>query len=59
MKTKNFSNKLKLSKETIANLNKSEMKAVYGGEITGGHITCRIDINSGCPCIYSSPTKPC
>jgi natural product precursor len=43
MKAKNFSKKLRLSKETIVDLNKSEMKAVQGGfpkSIAITHCTC-------------------
>ncbi len=31
MKTKNFSKKLELKKDTISKLNTDELKAVYGG----------------------------
>jgi natural product precursor len=41
MKTRRFNKKLTLNKKTIVNLDRSEMKDLYGGDILSTHIaTC-------------------
>lgn len=56
MKTKKFSSKLRLSKETVANLNNTDMKDVYGGIPSP---KTRIIIESGCDCGTGSAPGNC
>jgi molybdenum cofactor biosynthesis enzyme len=51
MKSKAFKKRLVLNKETIVNLNQSEMAVVYGGEDYTGNVktcelTCTLDTKS-------------
>jgi natural product precursor len=50
MKSKAFKKRLVLNKETIVNLNQSEMAAVYGGDYTKEvktcELTCTLDTKS-------------
>ncbi|NIM16932.1 MAG: rSAM-modified peptide [Candidatus Aminicenantes bacterium] len=53
MKTKKFSEKLKLNKKTIAHLDNDEMNVVYGGIRTA---LCPSWIKSQCGCVTDEPT---
>ena len=57
MKTKKLSKKLKLMKSTVANINASSMKQLYGGEnlLTGEPGTTCCDTYRNCPI----PTNTC
>jgi hypothetical protein len=56
MKSKNFSKKLNLNKNTIVNLKNGEMNAVQGGLPQS---TTAVSFTNCCLCNFSSPTKPC
>ncbi|UCH97437.1 MAG: class I lanthipeptide [Candidatus Aminicenantes bacterium] len=56
MKTKKFSKKLRLSKETVANLNSNQMRFVYGGIDTK---ICPLPTEHSLCCTINGPTCTC
>jgi len=42
MKQKKFSNKLTINKQTVANVNNSEMEKAYGGAVTIIYTGCAV-----------------